>query len=195
MRSCACWRTTSWALPETTLTTLPPYLRAFDEIVKDSNQLLVVVASDNEPVGTLQLTIIPGLARRGAFRGQIEAVRVHADHRGSGLGARPDAVGDHRVAAARVRTRAAHVRHLPSGRAPLLRTPRFRPEPHGIQAQALSNTTHTASQSPFCPLRTQRHSSHLLHDQTRTSTHANHSELIALRQAMRGANGPFAPFR
>ncbi|NBH02627.1 GNAT family N-acetyltransferase [Amycolatopsis sp. SID8362] len=66
---------------------LAPYLRAFDEIVKDSNQLLVVVASDDEPVGTLQLTIIPGLARRGAFRGQIEAVRVHADHRGSGLGA------------------------------------------------------------------------------------------------------------
>ncbi|WP_439377517.1 GNAT family N-acetyltransferase [Amycolatopsis lexingtonensis] len=66
---------------------LDPYLRAFDEIVKDSNQLLVVVAFDDEPVGTLQLTIIPGLARRGALRGQVEAVRVHADHRGSGLGA------------------------------------------------------------------------------------------------------------
>ncbi|RSD23627.1 GNAT family N-acetyltransferase [Amycolatopsis eburnea] len=66
---------------------LDPYLRAFDEIAKDSNQLLVVVASDDEPVGTLQLTIIPGLARRGALRGQIEAVRVHSDHRGSGLGA------------------------------------------------------------------------------------------------------------
>jgi len=66
---------------------LDPYLRAFDEIVKDSNQRLVVVAFDDEPVGTLQLTIIPGLARRGALRGQVEAVRVHADHRGSGLGA------------------------------------------------------------------------------------------------------------
>ncbi|MBE1497929.1 GNAT superfamily N-acetyltransferase [Amycolatopsis lexingtonensis] len=66
---------------------LDPYLRAFDEIVKDSNQLLVVVAFDDEPVGTLQLTIIPGLARRGALRGQVEAVRVHADHRGAGLGA------------------------------------------------------------------------------------------------------------
>ncbi len=68
-------------------TDLDPYLRAFDEIVTDPNQLLVVVAHGDQPVGTLQLTIIPGLARRGALRGQIEAVRIHADHRGSGLGA------------------------------------------------------------------------------------------------------------
>lgn len=66
---------------------LEPYLRAFAQIDADPNQLLVVVISDDEPVGTLQLTIIPGLARRGALRGQVEAVRVHADHRRSGLGA------------------------------------------------------------------------------------------------------------
>ncbi|KDN21422.1 GNAT family N-acetyltransferase [Amycolatopsis rifamycinica] len=66
---------------------LEPYLRAFDEIDTDPNQVLVVVAIDDKPVGTLQLTIIPGLARRGATRGQIEAVRIHADHRGTGLGA------------------------------------------------------------------------------------------------------------
>jgi len=66
---------------------LEPYLRAFEQIDADPNQLLVVVISDDVPVGTLQLTIIPGLARRGALRGQVEAVRVHADHRGSGLGA------------------------------------------------------------------------------------------------------------
>jgi ribosomal protein S18 acetylase RimI-like enzyme len=66
---------------------LEQYLRAFDEIDADANQLLMVAVSGDEPVGTLQLTIIPGLARRGALRGQIEAVRIHADHRGSGLGA------------------------------------------------------------------------------------------------------------
>ncbi|GAB3160999.1 GNAT family N-acetyltransferase [Amycolatopsis stemonae] len=66
---------------------LEPYLRAFAEIEADPQQLLMVAASDDKPVGTLQLTIIPGLARRGALRGQIEAVRIHADHRGSGLGA------------------------------------------------------------------------------------------------------------
>ncbi|UOZ10620.1 GNAT family N-acetyltransferase [Amycolatopsis sp. WQ 127309] len=64
-----------------------PYLQAFDAIDADPNQLLAVVVADDETVGTLQLTIIPGLARRGALRGQIEAVRVRADHRGSGLGA------------------------------------------------------------------------------------------------------------
>ncbi|WP_410574092.1 GNAT family N-acetyltransferase [Amycolatopsis sp. cmx-4-61] len=66
---------------------LEPYLRAFDEIDADPHQLLVVVTVGDKPVGTLQLTIIPGLARRGALRGQIEAVRIHADHRGAGLGA------------------------------------------------------------------------------------------------------------
>ncbi len=37
-------------------------------------------------MGTLQLTFIPGLARGGALRGQIEAVRVARSHRGAGLG-------------------------------------------------------------------------------------------------------------
>ncbi|WP_372671847.1 GNAT family N-acetyltransferase [Amycolatopsis kentuckyensis] len=66
---------------------LEPYQRAFADIDADPNQFLAVVTFDDEPVGTLQLTVIPGLARRGALRGQIEAVRIHAEHRGSGLGA------------------------------------------------------------------------------------------------------------
>ena len=37
--------------------------------------------------GTLQLSFLPGLARRGALRAQIEAVRVAESTRGSGLGA------------------------------------------------------------------------------------------------------------
>jgi GNAT superfamily N-acetyltransferase len=66
---------------------LEPYLRAFDQIDADPNQHLVVAADgEDRPIATLQLTIIPGLARRGALRGQIEAVRVRSDHRGSGLG-------------------------------------------------------------------------------------------------------------
>ena len=66
---------------------LEPYQRAFADIDADPNHFLAVVTFDDEPVGTLQLTVIPGLARRGALRGQIEAVRIHAEHRGSGLGA------------------------------------------------------------------------------------------------------------
>ncbi len=39
-----------------------------------------------DPVGCLQLTLVPGLSRQGATRAQIEAVRVRADRRGQGLG-------------------------------------------------------------------------------------------------------------
>jgi ribosomal protein S18 acetylase RimI-like enzyme len=38
-------------------------------------------------VGTLQLTVIPGLSRRGARRAQIEGVRVSRRYRSRGLGA------------------------------------------------------------------------------------------------------------
>ena len=37
-------------------------------------------------VGTMQLTFFAGVSRKGAWRGQIEAVRVAASHRGSGVG-------------------------------------------------------------------------------------------------------------
>jgi len=62
------------------------YITAFDNIDKDPNQLLAVIDVAGEVVGTLQLTFIPGLLRGGAWRGQIEAVRVSKNHRGGGLG-------------------------------------------------------------------------------------------------------------
>ncbi|MEV0803435.1 GNAT family N-acetyltransferase [Kribbella sp. NPDC050281] len=65
---------------------LTPYLDAFERIDTDPNQLLMVAERNDELVGTLQLTIIPGLSRRGSSRGLIEAVRVAAPARGSGLG-------------------------------------------------------------------------------------------------------------
>ncbi|GAB3247956.1 hypothetical protein GCM10027562_06150 [Arthrobacter pigmenti] len=37
-------------------------------------------------VGTMQLTFLPGLSRRGSLRVQIEAVRASGPYRGSGLG-------------------------------------------------------------------------------------------------------------
>ncbi|MPY80379.1 MAG: GNAT family N-acetyltransferase [Actinophytocola sp.] len=42
--------------------------------------------ADESVVGTMQLTFIPGLARQGALRAQIEAVRVREDCRSFGLG-------------------------------------------------------------------------------------------------------------
>ncbi|MEV0978744.1 GNAT family N-acetyltransferase [Streptomyces sp. NPDC049915] len=67
---------------------LAPYLSAFESIAADPNQRLVVAVREGRIVGTLQLTLIPGLSRRGATRSIIEAVRIHADERGSGLGTR-----------------------------------------------------------------------------------------------------------
>jgi ribosomal protein S18 acetylase RimI-like enzyme len=46
-----------------------------------------VASTAGEIVGTMQLSFLPGLARRGALRAQIEAVRVAESTRGSGLGA------------------------------------------------------------------------------------------------------------
>lgn len=62
------------------------YVEAFDALSADPNQLLAVVTEDERVVGTLQLTFIPGLSYQGAWRGQIEAVRVAADRRSAGLG-------------------------------------------------------------------------------------------------------------
>jgi GNAT superfamily N-acetyltransferase len=62
---------------------------AFEAIDADPrNELLVVEADDGQVIGTCQLTFIPGLSRGGAERMTIEAVRVRADQRGSGLGRR-----------------------------------------------------------------------------------------------------------
>ena len=53
----------------------PAYSRAFDVI-------------DRDPVvGMLQVTYIPGLSRRGAWRANIEAMRIDSRVRGRGIGA------------------------------------------------------------------------------------------------------------
>ncbi|MYR44625.1 GNAT family N-acetyltransferase [Streptomyces sp. SID5910] len=65
---------------------LSPYLAAFERLRTDPHQHLVVAVREGRVVGTLQLTVVPGLSRRGATRSIIESVRIHADERGSGLG-------------------------------------------------------------------------------------------------------------
>jgi GNAT superfamily N-acetyltransferase len=62
------------------------YKSAFKALDADPNQFLAVVTEDEVVVGTLQLTFIPGLSRKGAWRGQIEAVRIAGHRRGGGLG-------------------------------------------------------------------------------------------------------------
>jgi len=63
------------------------YEQAFAAIERDPNQRLIVAQLDGRVVGCLQLTFIPGIAFKGAWRGLIEAVRVAGDLRGRGLGA------------------------------------------------------------------------------------------------------------
>ncbi|MFQ6269065.1 N-acetyltransferase family protein [Kutzneria viridogrisea] len=65
---------------------LSPYLAAFKDIEADPNQYLVVADREGEVVGTMQLTFLPGLSRKGATRAQIEGVRVRGTERGTGLG-------------------------------------------------------------------------------------------------------------
>ncbi|WP_395351974.1 GNAT family N-acetyltransferase [Variovorax sp. UC122_21] len=64
------------------------YLAAFEAIAADANQQLVVATEGDTVVGTLQLSFIPGIARQGAWRGQIEAVRIASQRRDAGLGQR-----------------------------------------------------------------------------------------------------------
>ena len=66
---------------------LAAYAAAFEAIDADPAHILVVAEQAGEIVGTMQLSFLPGLARRGALRAQIEAVRVADGSRGSGLGA------------------------------------------------------------------------------------------------------------
>ena len=64
----------------------PRYTAAFAAVTEDSNQLLLVAERGGRVVGCLQITFIPGLTRRGMWRGQIEGVRVARGERGSGVG-------------------------------------------------------------------------------------------------------------
>jgi GNAT superfamily N-acetyltransferase len=67
---------------------LTPYTTAFERMSGDPNQIQAVAVREDRVVGTLQLTIIPGLSRRGSTRSIIEGVRIRSEERGSGLGTR-----------------------------------------------------------------------------------------------------------
>ena len=62
------------------------YQAAFEQVQADPRSRLIVAEEDGQVVGTLQLSMLPGLSRQGMLRAQIEAVRVAASQRGRGLG-------------------------------------------------------------------------------------------------------------
>lgn len=63
------------------------YSEALSGIIGDSgNDLLLVIDEAGSVISTMQLTRIPGMARRGSTRLLIEAVRVRSDLRSAGIG-------------------------------------------------------------------------------------------------------------
>jgi ribosomal protein S18 acetylase RimI-like enzyme len=62
------------------------YLDAFSEIEGQSGNSIIVAVDNKRVIGCIQLTIIPGLARLGMKRAQIEGVRVNNQYRGKGVG-------------------------------------------------------------------------------------------------------------
>lgn len=64
------------------------YRAGFDAIDGDPNHILAVGEIDGEVVATLLLSFLPGLSRGGAWRAQIESMRVDSRLRGQGLGQR-----------------------------------------------------------------------------------------------------------
>ena len=64
------------------------YCDAFAAVNADPNLFLAVMTDGGRVIGTLQISYLAGLSLQGAWRGQIEAVRVAADRRGERLGQR-----------------------------------------------------------------------------------------------------------
>lgn len=63
-----------------------PYEKAFAALIAQKGNAVIVGDNRGEVVACLQLTIVPGVSRRGATRAFIEGVRVAAKLRGKGVG-------------------------------------------------------------------------------------------------------------
>lgn len=64
------------------------YLNAYDDIAANPMHQLIVGEDGGRVIACCQLTILAGLSRGGSRRALVEAVRVAADLRSLGIGAR-----------------------------------------------------------------------------------------------------------
>jgi GNAT superfamily N-acetyltransferase len=62
------------------------YGSAFAAIADNPDHMLMIAEAKGAPVGTFQLSFLPGIARRGMWRAQIEGVHVAPEHRSRGYG-------------------------------------------------------------------------------------------------------------
>ena len=64
----------------------PAYDNALKAIDADPNQEMFVAEDAGKPIGCFQLSYLPGLMRRGMWRGMIEVVHVSESERNHGYG-------------------------------------------------------------------------------------------------------------
>ncbi len=76
------------------------YFDAFDRMLTEASNTLIVGERDDVIVATYQLTFISGLSHRATRRAQVESVRVSADLRGQGIGEAMMADAERRARAA-----------------------------------------------------------------------------------------------
>src|SRR5690606_22627528 len=116
---------------------LAPYREAFAAVETDPNQLLVVAEREGAVVGTVQLSFLPGLSRRGALRAQIEAVcagiSVQSRRRA------PHTVGDRYRPRTRGRAGAADLGREQDRRASVLPAAGLRTDARGLQAHFVTH--------------------------------------------------------
>ena len=62
------------------------YKKSFMKILNDSNNEIFIMILNDQIIGTMQLTFIPGLSMEGMTRCQIESVRIKKDFRNKGYG-------------------------------------------------------------------------------------------------------------
>lgn len=62
------------------------YYEAFEAIEAQTGNQIILAIDGDSVIGCLQLTMIPGLARQGMKRAQIEGVRVAQNYRGKKVG-------------------------------------------------------------------------------------------------------------
>lgn len=67
---------------------LAPYAAVFARLTAATGEVLGVAELAGQIVGSLHLSVVPGMASRGAVRAQIEDVRTLSSLRGRGIGER-----------------------------------------------------------------------------------------------------------
>ena len=64
------------------------YKKSFTKILNDSNNEIFIMILNDQIIGMMQLTFIPGLSMQGITRCQIESVRIKKEYRGKGYGSK-----------------------------------------------------------------------------------------------------------